>query len=121
MSLFNDVAFLERVDTARRRWALPTICISVSTNAHRSVTKWFGTPSSGAPDEESIICIASNTKFFTAVGLAILVEEGKLRWTDRLVDLVPGLHFNDKETAVILTLEAALSHQSGLPSSVQQF
>lgn len=118
MSIFDDAAFLEQVDTARKRWALATVCISVCVDADRSATKWFGIPSSGVPDEESIVCIASNTKFFTAVGLAILVEEGKLRWTDRLVDLVRDLQFVDEETAAILTLEDALSHRSGLPSSV---
>ena len=120
MTLFDDSAFLAAVNAAKERWELPTVCVSVSTDtvADVGLTKWFGSPSSGPVDRDSIIPIASNTKFFTAVGLAILVEEGKLKWTDRVADLVTGLKLVDEEATRILTLEDILSHRSGMPSLV---
>ena len=41
-------------------------------------------------DENTLFGIASNSKAFTAAALAILVDEGKLDWTDRVVDYIPG-------------------------------
>lgn len=118
MTVFDDKAFQATVKSAKERWELPTVCISLSADAESSVTRWFGCPSSGPADKDSIIPMASNTKFFTAVGLAILVEEGKLKWTDRITDLVAGLKLVDEETTRVLTLEDILSHRSGMPSLV---
>lgn len=120
MSLFEKQAFLAKVNAAKERWELPTVCISVSANTDSSLTKWFGCPSSGPVDKDSIIPVASNTKFLTAVGLAILVEECKLKWSDRIKDLVSDLHLVDEEATQILTLEDILSHRSGMPSSVNR-
>lgn len=117
MSLFESAAFLEKLDAAQKRWALPTVCVSYSASSDTgsAQTRWFGTPSSGTPGEDSVISVASNTKFFTAVGLAILVEEGKLKWTDRLADLLPDLGLQDARANQVLTLEDILSHKSGIP------
>ncbi|MEK6782242.1 MAG: serine hydrolase domain-containing protein [Bacteroidota bacterium] len=37
-------------------------------------------------DENTLFAIASNSKSFTAAALAILVDEGKLTWHDKVVD-----------------------------------
>ena len=112
MSLFDDAAFLGKLDAAQKRWALPTVCVSysASSDAGCAQTRWFGNPSSGVPGEDSVISV-----FFTAVGLAILVEEGKLKWTDRLADLLPDLRLQDAQANQVLTLEDVLSHKSGIP------
>jgi len=39
--------------------------------------------------------IASNSKAFTAAALAILIDEGKLDWSDKVVDYIPELQFYD--------------------------
>ena len=55
--------------------------------------------------------LASLTKAFTAAAVALLVRDGKLRYEDRLADLLPG--FPDYGRAV--TVRHLLDHTSGLP------
>ena len=44
----------------------------------------------GAPvDTRTVFQIGSTTKAFLATTLAIMVDRGKLRWDDRVVDLDP--------------------------------
>lgn len=40
-------------------------------------------------DENTNFAIASNSKAFTTAALAILVEEGKLSWQDKVKDHIP--------------------------------
>ena len=55
--------------------------------------------------------LASVTKQFTAAAVMLLVRDGKLRYEDRLSDLLPG--FPDYGRAI--TVRHLLNHTSGLP------
>ncbi len=56
--------------------------------------------------------IASIGKMFTAVAIGQLVEQGKLRFDDRLADVLPD--YPNKEAARRLTIHHLLTHTSGL-------
>lgn len=65
-------------------------------------------------DEHTNFAIASNSKAFTTAALAILVEEGKLSWTDRVVTHIPEFRmYNDYVTANF-NIQDLLTHRSGL-------
>jgi CubicO group peptidase (beta-lactamase class C family) len=58
--------------------------------------------------------IASNTKAFTTTALAILEDEGKLKWTDKVKDHLPKFKmYNDYVTENFNILDL-LTHRSGL-------
>lgn len=61
--------------------------------------------------------IGSNTKAMTATLAGMLVEEGKLQWTQTLAEVFPERA--DKMTAAYrkVTLEMLLTHRSGLPGN----
>src|SRR6187551_3211596 len=40
-------------------------------------------------DENTLFAIASNSKAFTTAALAMLVDEGKLKWQDKVADHIP--------------------------------
>ena len=65
-------------------------------------------------DAHTIFPIGSNTKAFTAAALAILVDEGKLRWDDRVVDKLPGFRMYDAYASSEMTVTDLLVHRSGL-------
>lgn len=65
-------------------------------------------------DERSLFVIASNTKAFVAASLAILVDEGKLRWTDKVTDVIPEFRMYDPYVTAEFTIEDLLTHRSGL-------
>jgi CubicO group peptidase (beta-lactamase class C family) len=65
-------------------------------------------------DAHTIFPIGSNTKAFTAAALAILVDQGKLHWDDRVVDKLPGFRMYDAYASAEMTVTDLLVHRSGL-------
>ena len=58
--------------------------------------------------------IASNSKAFTTTALSILVEEGKISWTDKVIKYIPEFKmYNDYVTQNFI-IEDLLTHRSGL-------
>ena len=68
----------------------------------------------GNVDAHTIFPIGSNTKAFTAAALAILVDQGKLHWDDRVVDRLPGFRMYDAYASSEMTVTDLLTHRSGL-------
>ena len=56
--------------------------------------------------------IGSNAKSMTAVLIAKLIEEGKLKWDSKLVDVLPG--FPMKENYRAVTIEHLMQHIAGV-------
>jgi CubicO group peptidase (beta-lactamase class C family) len=65
--------------------------------------------------------IGSNTKAMTATLAGMLVEEGKLQWTQTLAEVFPERA--DKMTAAYreVTLEMLLTHRSGMPANQRSY
>jgi CubicO group peptidase (beta-lactamase class C family) len=66
-------------------------------------------------DAQTLFAIASTTKAFTAAALAILVDEGRLHWNDRVADVLPGFQLSDPYASHEMRVRDLLSHRSGLP------
>lgn len=58
--------------------------------------------------------LGSNTKAITSFVAARLVEQGKLRWNSRLLDVVPELRGHARPEYEDITLDALLSHRAGI-------
>jgi CubicO group peptidase (beta-lactamase class C family) len=65
-------------------------------------------------DADTIYYLESMTKGFTAEAIAILVEEGKLKWTTPVKDVVPEFRSNDDIIYTHSNMVDLLSHRTGL-------
>lgn len=65
-------------------------------------------------DENTLFAIASNTKAFTSTALAILVDENKISWNDKVVKYVPEFKMYDPYVTENFTILDLLTHRSGL-------
>ncbi|KAM7210804.1 Beta-lactamase/transpeptidase-like protein [Rhypophila decipiens] len=65
-------------------------------------------------DSDTVYYLGSMTKGFTAEAVAILVEEGKLKWTAPVKDIVPEFHPNDETIYNHANMVDLLSHRTGL-------
>lgn len=65
-------------------------------------------------DENTLFSIASNSKAFTTMALAMLVEEGKIKWTDKVVDIIPEFKMYDPYVTENFNILDLLTHRSGL-------
>lgn len=100
------------------RFKVPGVAVAVVSEGKVALTKGYGVAHldrNEPVDERTLFGIASNTKLFTATALAILVDEGKLRWDDRVIDILPGFRLGDAYVTRELTVKDLLVHRSGLP------
>jgi CubicO group peptidase (beta-lactamase class C family) len=65
-------------------------------------------------DAHTIFPLGSNTKAFTSTALAMLVDQEKLQWSDRVADKLPGFRMYDAYTTGEMTVTDLLVHRSGL-------
>ena len=65
-------------------------------------------------DAHTNFAIASNSKAFTTTALALLVEEGKLSWQDKVKDHIPEFKMYDPYVTENFNIQDLLTHRSGL-------
>lgn len=104
-------------EKAMRDWEVPGMAIAVVKDDKIVYAKGFGVKKLGesAPvDEKTIFAIGSSSKAFTSAALAILVDEGKLKWDDPVNKYLPDFITYDPYVTRELTVRDLLTHRSGL-------
>jgi CubicO group peptidase (beta-lactamase class C family) len=93
-----DVYFAESGDVFK----VPGFAVAIVKNGELVFAKGYGVRELGKRErvnEHTLFAIASNTKAFTAAALALLVDEGKIGWDDRVVQFLPYFQLYDPWTA----------------------
>jgi CubicO group peptidase (beta-lactamase class C family) len=107
------------IDTILRTFKVPGISLAIIKDGKLLLAKGYGVKRAGHPekiDEHTLFPIASNTKAFTAMALAILVDEGKLKWDDPVIDHLPWFRMSDPWVTMQMTIRDLLVHHSGIPA-----
>jgi CubicO group peptidase (beta-lactamase class C family) len=110
-------AFDKYVDQAARDWHVPALAIAVVKDDSLMFAKGYGVLEMGKPtraDEHTRFAIGSTTKAMTSASLGMLVDEGKLHWDDRVIDILPDFRLYDPYVTRELTVRDLLTHRSGL-------
>lgn len=102
---------------AMAAFEVPGICVTIVEGDQVIHAKGYGVRKLGSPepvDEATTFAIGSCTKAFTAAALAILVDDGKLSWDDRVGDRLPAFRMYDPYVSQQMTVKDLLTHRSGL-------
>lgn len=65
-------------------------------------------------DEYTLFGIASNSKSYTTAALGVLVDEGKLKWNDKVIDFIPEFRVYNPYVTEEFTIRDLVTHRSGL-------
>lgn len=106
-----------QVERILRTFGAPGMSVAVVEGDKTVVARGYGVRKLGGTarnDARTIFPIGSCSKAFTAAALALLVDEGKLAWDDRVIDRLPGFRMYDPYTTSELTVLDLLVHRSGL-------
>jgi CubicO group peptidase (beta-lactamase class C family) len=98
-------------------WDIPGLSVSVVKNDSVIFAKGYGVRTLGMPgavDDQTLFGIMSTTKAFTAMALAMLVDEHRLSWNDPVTKWLPELEFPDPLETRELTVKDLLTHNTGL-------
>ena len=117
----DDATLVQAVDayvtSAMAAWPdQPALGIVVVKDGQPVLTRGYGVKRQGAAaraDEHTLFAIASNTKNVTAAALAILVDEGKVKWDEPVVTYIPGFTLSDPVIGARITVRDTLSHRAG--------
>ncbi len=107
----------EYVERVRTGWKIPGMAVGIVRNDSLVYARGFGLREVGKPDPvdtRTLFAIGSNSKSFTAAAAAMLVDDGKLKWNDRVIDWLPGFELYDPWVTRDIRLRDVLSHRSGL-------
>lgn len=99
-------------------WSVPGLAIGVVTDSSVAWSRGFGKRNveAGTPvTDETLFAIGSATKAFTAAGLGILHDEGKLDWSTPVREHLPWFQLQDPFASQEMTPIDLLTHRSGLP------
>lgn len=96
---------------------VPGIAVAVVKDGKIIHAKGYGVRSLNTKlpvDENTLFGIASNTKAFTVAALGILVDDGKIKWDDKVTDYIPEFKMYDPYVTAEFTIRDLLTHRSGL-------
>ncbi len=113
-------AFDAYVADAVEDWNLAGLAIALVHEDATIFAKGYGVIEVGEParvDEHTRFAVGSTTKAMTTAALAMLVDEGKLSWDDRVIDHLPELRLHDPYATRELTVRDLLTHRTGLPGT----
>jgi CubicO group peptidase (beta-lactamase class C family) len=105
------------IDSAMRDWEVPGLAIAVVKDDSVVFTRGYGVTELGgdeAVDAHTLFAIASTTKAFTTAALAMLVDEERLDWDDRVTRHLPGFELQDPYVTRALTVRDLLTHRVGV-------
>ena len=109
--------FDQYITKAMQDWKVPGLAIAVVKNDSIVLMKGYGTRTMGAAqpvDEHTLFAIGSASKAFTSTLVAMMVDQGKMRWDEPATTYLPSLQMFDPYVTRELTVRDLLTHRSGL-------
>ena len=109
--------FDAHVEQLRRSIGVPGMSIAIVENGKTTLAKGYGVRKLGAPaaaDADTLFPNGSTGKAFTVAALAVLVDQGKLKWDDHVIDHMPWFAMYDPWVTREMTVRDLLVHRSGL-------
>ncbi|MBS1487083.1 MAG: serine hydrolase [Bacteroidetes bacterium] len=107
-------AYIEKV---RQDWHAPGMAVAVVKDGKVLLQKGYGLRESGKEDKvnsQTLFSCASTTKAMTVACLGILVDEGKIKWEDPVINYLPDYQLYDPFVTRELRIIDLLTHNSGV-------
>src|SRR5882724_11261981 len=95
----NTVAVFDKyIQSSLQTWKTPGLSVAVVKDGKVVFKKGYGVRELGKPEPYSTSTLstcASTTKAMTATCMGMLVDEGKVKWTDIVADILPEFKLSD--------------------------
>ncbi len=105
------------VELTLKTFDVPGIAVGIIKDGHLIHSKGYGIANlktGKKVDEYTLFGIASNSKSYTAAALGMLVDEGKIKWDDKVTDYIPEFKMYNPYITEEFTIRDLLTHRSGL-------
>ncbi|SMC76707.1 serine hydrolase [Moheibacter sediminis] len=105
------------VNQTLKAFNVPGIAVGIIHDGKIILAKGYGIAdiTTGAKVNSSTnFGIASNSKAFTTAAIAILVDEGKMKWDDKVIQFIPEFKMYNDYVTQEFTIRDLVTHRSGL-------
>lgn len=105
------------VEKVLKTFDVPGATVAIVKDGKVILTKGYGLKTVGTNDKvdsKTNFSVASNTKAFVGTALGMLVDDGKIKWMDRVVDHLPWFQLSDPYVTKEMRIIDLLVHRSGL-------
>lgn len=106
------------VEKALKEFNAPGAAVVIVKDGEVIYLKGFGVREKGKPEKvtpDTVFAIASCTKAFTSTLVAMLVDDGKLKWDDKVRDHLEYFRLSDELADREVTIRDLLCHRTGMP------
>jgi CubicO group peptidase (beta-lactamase class C family) len=113
----NIAAFDSYLQKAMQVWQIPGMAVAIVKDNEIVFSKGYGVRETGTSkmvDTKTLFSCASTTKAMTAVCMGILADEGKVKWTDPVINYLPTFKLYDPYVTRELTIQDLFTHNSGV-------
>ncbi len=104
-------------ERSRKAFDVPGIAVGIIKDGKIIHAKGYGVRSLNARqpvDENTLFGIASNSKAINCTALGMLVDEGKIKWDDKVREYIPEFKLYSPYVTEEFTIRDLLTHRSGL-------
>ncbi|PKN20532.1 MAG: hypothetical protein CVU71_01715 [Deltaproteobacteria bacterium HGW-Deltaproteobacteria-6] len=104
---------------ARTDWKIPGMAIGIVQDGRLIFARGYGVKTLGRKDpvtKNTIFQIGSTSKAFTATLAAMLVDEGKFKWEDKVIDHLADFRMYDPWVTREFQVVDLMSQRSGMPA-----
>lgn len=108
------------VEKARQDWHIPGLSVAIVKDGKTIFAKGFGVKNINTKEPmtaDTVSLIASTSKAFTSMSLAMLVDEGRLNWSDKVIEHLPSFRVKDPFVTAELTIGDLLTHNAGFEAN----
>ncbi len=105
------------VQRTMKNFNVPGIAVAIVKDGKVVISKGYGVTNIKTQqkvDGNTLFGIASNSKAFTAAALAMLVDEKKINWDDKVIQYLPEFKMYNDYVTNEFTIRDLLTHRSGL-------
>jgi CubicO group peptidase (beta-lactamase class C family) len=106
------------ITSGMKAFDVPGLAIGIIANDKLVYGKGFGVRAKaggGVVDTHTVFQIGSTTRGFLATTLAMMVDRGRLKWDERVIDLYPDFQFKDPWVTREFRVFDLIAQRSGLP------
>jgi len=102
---------------AQKEWEVPGLAVAVVKDGNVILSKGYGIKELGTTDRvdsKTLFQCASTTKAMTAVCMGMLVDEGRVMWSDPVIKHLPEFQLYDPFVTREITIRDLFIHDTGL-------
>lgn len=120
----HEATLAQHIEKTLQAWGIPGGAVTIVKDDATLMAQGYGVKdvtTGEAIDAYTAFAVGSCTKSITALGLGLLVQEGRMTWDDKIIQHLPDFALYDAWLTEHVTIRDMLSHRVGLQRAIRLY